>query len=260
MNAKYRHWGWAYALMMALVLGLSGRASAGPLELGPKTLPLKIAGVTVEIPASASLDVETQTDGVHFSATANGNLQTIQENALAIVRRLPLPRDKCAKRGFSIAVDRIDEAKITPSGSTVTVELAGRVTAWACAKLLGISAKTKVASDWVKVSVPVAIVVVDPHQIGLRLAGTATVATGNELTAELTSKFAGDVDALFSAALGKILDARSARAKIPALPGLDVAIDSAAFVQDGTKLGVRAKGHGKMAAEALATLLASVVK
>jgi hypothetical protein len=243
---------------MALVLALP--RAAGAVELGPKDLPLKIAGLTVAIPARASLDVETQADGVHFSATADGNLQAIQEKALAIVRRLPLPHDKCTKRAFSIVVDKIDEAKITPSGKAVTVELAGRVTAWACGKILGISAKTRVASDRVRVSVPVEIVVVDPHEVGLRLAGKATVATGSELTAELTSTFADDLDTALSLALDKILDARSARAKIPPLPGLDVTIDSAEFIQDGAKLGIRAKGHGTMSAAALATLLASFVK
>src|SRR5579871_3895757 len=89
-------------LGMALAAALSRPAAA--LDLGPKDLPLKVAGLVIAIPANAALDLQAAADGVHFKAVAKGDLQPIQDKALEIARRLPLPRDKCAKRGVSIVV------------------------------------------------------------------------------------------------------------------------------------------------------------
>jgi hypothetical protein len=101
----------ALGLVAPLAGAASGRASA--LGAGPKSLPLTVAGVAVEIPVAGSLDVHTTAMAIALKATATGDLQSIQDHALAIARGLRLPRDNCKHKGLNIVVDSIDEATIT---------------------------------------------------------------------------------------------------------------------------------------------------
>ena len=100
----------ALGLVAPLAGAAPGRASA--LDVGPKSLPLTVAGVAVEIPVAGSLDVHTTATAIALKATATGDLQSIQDHALAIARGLRLPRDKCKHKGLNV-VDSIDEATIT---------------------------------------------------------------------------------------------------------------------------------------------------
>ena len=252
--------GWRRAsFVVAMLVGAAPAAYA--MEIGPKSLPLTVAGVPVQIPVSGSLDVRTGASDIAVAASATGNLQAIQDHALAIARGLRLPSDPCAhKSGLNVVVNSIDAAAITPRETSVVVDLSGHVSVWACKKILGEPLKTKIASGGVAISVPLELFLPDPQTIALRLSGPATIKTDDPMIEQAASAFAGDVNAVFTAQLGRLLDAKRARAVLPPLPGIDVTIERAAFAQQGRKLLVRASGRATLTSEALASLLAFVAR
>lgn len=242
--------------LAAIAFGLGALGPARALDIGPKDLPLTVAGVPVAIPVSGSLDVHTTASDIAIAASATGNLQAIQDHALEIARGLRLPHDACAHKGVSVVVNSVDAAAITPAGSSVVVELSGHVTVWACKKILGAALKTQIASDSVTIAAPVELYLPNPQTIALRLTGPATIKTGDPLTEEAASLFVGDVNAALNAQLSKLLDARRAQAMAPPMPGLDLTLEDAAFVQRGDSLTVRARGRARLTSEAFANLMA----
>jgi hypothetical protein len=240
-------------LATALACGAPGAARA--LDVGPKNLPLTVAGVPVQIPVAGSIDVHTDSDTITLKASATGDLQAIQDHALAIARGLKLPRDPCAHKNINIVVNSIDAATITPRDKSAVVGLSGHVTVWLCKKVLGTLLKTQIASDSVSISAPVELYVANPQAVALRLTGPATLKTGDPATTEAAEAFVGDINGALTAQLSKLLDTARARAAVPPLPGLDVTIESAAFAQNGPKLMVRASGHATMTSAAFASFM-----
>jgi hypothetical protein len=151
--------------------------------------------------------------------------------------------------------DSIDRAAIIPNRIEAVVTLSGHLTAWACTHILGQTAKTIIASDSVTGSVPVELVVIDQSQIGLKLPGPLSIMPGHALTADATRIFVGDFNAKLEAQLSSALDASSARARVPSLPGLEVTIERAEFAADGSKLTIRVDGKAKMSSAAFNRLL-----
>jgi hypothetical protein len=241
--------------LVAAAFLCSGASGADALDVGPKVLPLTIAGVAVEIPVAGSIDVQTNADAIALQASATGDLSAIQEHALAIARGVRLPREPCAHKGVNIVVNSIDAATIAPRQTSAIVELNGRVSVWLCQKILGAVVRAEIASDRVSISAPVELYLPSPQIIALRLNGRATLKANNRAIMEAANDFLGDIDAAFSAQLSKLLDSSRARASIPPLPGPDVAIDHAEFGQEGKKLIVRARGHATMTSAAFASLL-----
>ena len=252
---------WRRVVFVAAILVSAALPAAHALEIGPKRLPLRVAGVPVQIPVSGSLDVRTEASDVAVAASATGDLQAIQDHALEIAKGLRLPSDPCAhKGGVSVVVNSIDEAAITPHETSVVVDLSGHVSVWACKKILGATLKTKIAAGVVAISAPVELFLANPQTVALRLSGPATINTDDPLVEQAASAFAGDVNAVFTRQLGKLLDTERARAVLPPLPGIDVMLERAAFAQQGRKLLVRASGHAKLTSAALANLLAFVAR
>jgi hypothetical protein len=170
----------------------------------------------------------------------------VHAKALEIARALPVPKGNCDRDGVNPVVDSIDSASITARDNTAVAAIAGRVTAWACAKVLGI--KTETVSDSVALTAPVEILVVDQKQLGLKLAGSVGVKTGNGLTAEVANL------------LANALNANEARASAPNVPGLEVNIQNAQFAADGNVLLVRANGTARMSSESFSTFLGLLTK
>lgn len=244
-------------LVAAVVVSAASPADA--LDIGPKSLPLTVAGVPVQIPVSGSLDVRTEASDVAVAASAAGDLEAIQDHALEIARGLRLPSDPCAhKGGLNVVVNSIDAAAITPRGASVVVDLSGHVSVWACKKILGATLKTKIASGGLSMSAPVELFLPNPQSVALRLSGPATVSADDPMIEQAASAFVGDVNAVFTRQLGKLLDTERARAVLPPLPGIDVTLERAAFAQQGRKLLVRASGRARLTSEALTNLLAFV--
>jgi hypothetical protein len=248
-----------FALAAVAWLYASG-CPALALEVGPKSLPLKVAGVMVEIPVTGSLDVHTDAETLAVKVSASGDLQAIRDNAIDIARGLRLPHEPCAHNGVNVVVNSIDAAAITPAKTTVVIDLSGHVALYACTKVLGSPLKTRLAEDSVSISAPVELYLPTPSSVALRLAGTAVITTGRPATMEAASAFLGDVNAALSAQLSKLLDAERARAALPSLPGLDVEIESATFAEEGGKLMVRASGRARMSAEGFAALIAFMAR
>ena len=249
--------GVAIGLAATIVLG-GALSPARALEVGPKSLPLTVAGVPVQIPVLGSLEVHTGAADITVKASATGDLQAIQDHALAVARALRLPREHCARKGLNVVVNSIDRAAITPHDRSVVVELSGHAAVWGCKKILGSMLETQIASDTVTISAPVELFLPNPQTVALRLSGPATIKTGDPLTAQAAEVFVGDVNTALTRQLSKLLDTSRARAAVPPMPGLDVTIEDAAFVQQGPKLMVRARGRATMTSEALASFLAFI--
>jgi hypothetical protein len=244
---------------MGLALILAA-CPARALDLGPKAIPLTIAGVSLEIPVIGTLDARADAKSLAVSATATGDLSAIQDNALEIARGLKLPRDSCARDGVNIVVKSLDEASLTPDHAQVVVEIAGRAAVWACTKLFGAAMKTRIAEDSFRITAPLEIYLPTKRSIGLRLTGPAKLETGNAIAADAARAFGKDVDALLTAQLGKLLDTSRARASVPDLPGLDATIASASLGREGAKLTIRASGRATMTSEAFAALAGYLAK
>jgi hypothetical protein len=241
--------------LLAIVLAWGAPISAQALDVGPKSLPLTVAGVAVQIPVAGSIDVHSDADAITLKVNATGDLKSIQDRALAIARGLKLPRDPCAHKNVNLVVNSIDAASITPHGASATVDLSGHVTVWLCKKILGAVLKTELASDSVSISAPVELYVATPQSIALRLTGPVNLKTSDPAITDAASSFVGDVNAALSMQLAKLLDAARARAAVPPMAGLEVTIESAAFAQDGPKLIVRASGRATMTSAGFATFL-----
>jgi hypothetical protein len=250
-NVQKRH----FAALVAVAVLCGTPCAARALEVGPKAVPLTVAGVSVEIPVAGAIDVHTDAESMTLTASATGDLRSIQDHALAIARGLKLPHDPCAHKNVNIVVNSIDAATITPRNASAVVDLSGHVTVWLCKKILGTLLKTQLASDSVSISAPVELYVPGPQAIALRLAGPATLKTSDPAIAEAANAFVGDLNGALTVQLSKLLDTARARAALPPLPGLDVTIEKAAFAQDGSKLIVRASGHATMTSAAFASFL-----
>jgi hypothetical protein len=242
-------------LLVAAVLVCGAPRTANALDVGPKDLPLAVAGVPVQIPVAGSLDVHSDADSITLTASASGDLRSIQDHALAIARGLNLPRDPCAHKNVNIIVNSIDAATIAPRGKSAVIDLSGHVTLWLCKKILGTVLKTQIASDRVSISAPVELYVPNPQAIALRLSGPATLKTSDPTLTEAANAFVGDFDGALTLQLSKLLDVARTRAAVPSMPGLNVAIESASFAQDGSKLTVRASGRATMTSAAFASFL-----
>jgi hypothetical protein len=243
------------ALLAAALLFGSAACPARALDVGPKNIPLTVAGVPVEIPVTGSLDAQTDASRLRLKATATGDLQSIKDNALAIARGIRLPKDSCARNGVNIVIKSIDSASIEPVGSSAQIEISGQAAVWACTKMFGAPLKTRVAEDSFTVTASVELFLPNPRTIALRLSGPAKLTTGHSLTTEAADVFVHDVNAALTAQLSKLLDAARARAAVPPLPGLEVDIATAAFAQRGTSLTVHGSGRATMTSEAFVALL-----
>ena len=122
---------------VAASLLCAAASAARALDVGPKDLPLTVAGVPVQIPVAGSIDVHTDADAITLQATATGDLHAIQDHALAIARGLRLPRDPCARKNVNVIIKSLDAASITPRGDSAVVDLSGHVGVWLCGKVLG---------------------------------------------------------------------------------------------------------------------------
>ena len=241
--------------LVAILLASGAPRAAQALDVGPKDLPLTVAGVALLIPVAGSIDVHSDADTITVKAFATGDLKPIQDHALAIARGLKLPRDPCAHKNVNIVVNSIDAASITPHGASAIVDLSGHVTVWICKKILGTVLKTELAADSVSISAPVELYLPNPQAIALRLTGPVNLKTSDPAITDAASPFIGDVNEALTVQLAKLLDTARARAAAPPMAGLDVAVESAAFAQDGPKLIVRASGRATMTSAAFASFL-----
>lgn len=239
------------ALLVFGGLSLPARA----LDIGPQTVPVKILGVTVDIPVTASLDMHTDADRMALNLVATGDLKDLQDKALEIAKRLPLPDDACRHKGANLVVNSVDDAHIRADGDTAVLDISGHVTAWACAKVLGQKVKTKIATDTISIIIPVELYTPTPHQVALRVKGQADIRTGHPETIQAASAILGDVNARLTEAIAKALESDKAQAVVPDIPGLDVKIDRADFAENQGSLLVKTHVQGHATSDAVNGLL-----
>jgi hypothetical protein len=238
---------------------LASTVAGQSLELGPQTFPLKIFGLEVGVPVSADATVRSEANLLIASVSAVGDLKEVQDNALQIARGVPWPDANCTREGVNVVVNRIDRASIAADSDTAVLFLAGHVTAWVCKKIFGNEAKTILLEDDVELSAPIRAKVIDPHHVGLELAGKPVLTT-SALTREATDLLLGDMDASLSRELTKALDADSARASFPEVEGVDGSFESAGFVPGSLSLRLAIAGTTRITAAALGVILAKYGK
>lgn len=241
------------ALVLSAVL-----ANLGAVALKPKSFPLAILGVQVDVPVKLSFDMNTEGEAVAVQLAAEANLGYLQEKALDVARALPVPKGNCDRNGINPVVNSIDAASISPSENVAIVVITGHVTAWVCAKAAGF--KTEGPKDSVTLTARIRPVVIDGKQIGLQLATPVTVKTGNALTGEVVSLFTGDINGSITNTLTNALNTDQARAKLPKLAGFEGTIKDATFAADGDKLLIRAHAYARMNSDTLSTLLEAATK
>jgi hypothetical protein len=241
-------------LVVSLFMGCLG-LSAQALEIGPRPVPVKVLGISVEVPVTASLDMHTDADLMAVDLSATGDLRGLQDKALEIARHIPLPDDPCRHKGPNLVVDSVDSAHIGADGDAAVLDISGHMTAWVCAKVLGQKIKTKLATDTVAITVPVELFAPTPRQVALRIKGSATIRTGNPDTLQAAAAILGDVNARLTDAIAKELASDKAQAVVPDIPGLEVHIDKAVFAQDQGKLLVKTHVEGHATSEAVNGLL-----
>jgi hypothetical protein len=122
--------GWFCKTGLTLGLATASIASLNAVTLKPKTFPLKVLGVQVDLPVMIGFDMKTEGDAVALQLSAEASLRNLQDDALQIARALPVPRGNCDPQGVNLVVNSIDEASISPSGDTAIVAISGHVTAW----------------------------------------------------------------------------------------------------------------------------------
>ena len=61
--------------LLAIALACGAPCAARALDVGPKNIPLTVAGIPVEIPVAGAIDVHTDADSITLKAVANGDLQ-----------------------------------------------------------------------------------------------------------------------------------------------------------------------------------------
>jgi hypothetical protein len=242
-----------------LVTAVSPHWPAAAMDV-QKTFPLSILGVAVKIPVALSFQANTEDGTLAVQLSAVSDLKEMQDRALEIARKLPVPTGNCDRKGVNVVINSIDDAEITPDGQAAVIELAGHVTVWGCADLFGNDVKTIVVSDNVRVVAAVELVVVGGKEIHLKLSRPAEFMTGNALTADAARMFLGDLNAKLSSALSGIFDAHEARATLPELPGADLTIAQAAFAAKGSVLTLQASGSGRLKSEAFNRALEFLTK
>ncbi len=255
MSVASRKAGFAGKIALAVGIVALSAANVCAVTLKPKIFPVKVLGIQVDVPITIAFDMKTEGDAVALQLGTEGRLKGVQDNALQIARALPVPRGNCDRLGINPVVNSIDEASIAADGDTAVVAIKGHMTAWLCAKPVGMTVKTEGPRDSVSITATVRVAVIDGKQLGLELVGPVTVKAGSALTQEAIRLFAGDINASVANALGNALSAEEARAKLPSLPGLDGSITGASFASDGGALLIRAHGNACMTSETFNSLL-----
>ena len=241
-----------------LVTGAFSCAAA--VTLKPKNLPLSVLGVQISVPVTVSFDAQTTNDHVILRLTVEGNLQDLQDKALTVARALPVPKGNCDRTGVNPVVNSIDMASIAPAEANANVTIGGHVTAWICSKIVGQTIKTTGPSDSVQLGAQIAIDVVDKNKVGLRLAGPATIKTGNALTKEAIDLLGINISDSITDALTNALDTSQAQAVFPSIQGVVVVISDATFAANGSTLLVRAHGTADMNSDSFSALLDALSK
>ena len=177
-------------------LGIALGFCSGPVQavdLEPKSFPLTVLGVRIQIPVTVSFEAHTESELLLVQLKAQGSLEDLQKKAPDIARAIPVPKGNCDRNGVNPVVNSIDTASITPSADTAVISLKGKVTAWVCAHPAGLTVKTILASDDVELVARVQIIVIDPKRIGLKLVAPVSVTAAGALTTEAVNLLAGDI-------------------------------------------------------------------
>ena len=245
-----------FSLVMMLALAASCACAE---DFGPKSFPIGVLGVRLQVPVRGSYAAQPEGEGVQVTVTAHGDLASVQAHALDLARALRMPPAGCGRKALSATLTHIDSARIVADGPLARIEISGDMAAAFCKKILGMQIMGTLDHQRISIAAPVELYVRDPKSVGLRLAGPATLKAQGPI-GDAARGFEGNLNDLLTKRLQSALDANATRANLPALPGIDLAIDRAHFEQEADKLGVVTEAHGTMNALAFDALKAFFAK
>jgi hypothetical protein len=230
----------------ALIIMLAFTASCAWAEdFGPKSFPIGVLGVRLQVPVHGTYTAQPDGDSVHVTVTAHGDLASVQAHALDLARALRMPPAGCGHKALSATLTHVDSARIVADGALARIEISGDMAAAFCKKILGLQIVGTLEHQRVSMTAPVELYARDPHSVGLRLAGRAELKAQGPI-GDAARDFEGNLNDLLTKRLQGALDSKAAHASLPALPGVDLTIDRASLEQQGDKLGVVTEAHGSI--------------
>ncbi|RFB80000.1 hypothetical protein [Methylovirgula sp. 4M-Z18] len=242
-------------LLFLTALVLCGFASFARAEdFGPKDVAFAVLGVPLHVPVRGTYMSEPEDGNLNVTIVAHGDLQAVQAHALELARALRMPPPGCGHKTLNATLTQVTAARIVADGAVARVEISGDASVALCKKILGLKVEGILDRQKVSMTAPVELYLRDPNTIGLRLAGRASLQTGQGPLGDAVRDFEGNLNDLLTKRLQSALDAKAAHANLPTLPGVDLAIDHARFAAEGDRLTVEVQAHGTMSQLAFAAL------
>jgi hypothetical protein len=124
-------------IVIACGLSLIGAAHAqsvtpNEVQIGPVPIAQPINGVSVIVPVTSFMSLETKPEGLFLNARVYANLGDLQSKVGSIIDTFPLPTDNCRSYSANNPVVRIWGKQLTGSANTVVLKLSGDVDIWDC--------------------------------------------------------------------------------------------------------------------------------
>src|SRR5262249_7209403 len=100
-----------------LVTAVSPHWPAAAMDV-QKTFPLSILGVAVKIPVALSFQANTEDGTLAVQLSAVSDLKEMQDRALEIARKLPVPTGNCDRKGVKVVITASEMPRTNPTGRT----------------------------------------------------------------------------------------------------------------------------------------------
>jgi hypothetical protein len=273
--------------ILGLVLAFSHQAFA-QLALGPIPYQQSVNGVPVTVNVLSLIMVQTVGDSLSVTAKVDGDLFDLQQKIGTIVDTFKLPTDNCANTGVDKPnpVVSITTKSLTPEGDQAVFAIGGHVDVWSCVigppkseiqwqmKRIGpIKTKVPVPHTWTNymknkdatqpfdASIPVSLVKQGDTTVALQISKPNIKLEGQYvfLTNGILKIANIDINQKAAGALQNAIDPNKLKATIPPeLQKLNMAVETAHFVNDGGHLVAEITLTAKVSATEITNLLKQI--
>jgi hypothetical protein len=278
------------ALGLALIAGsfdLAHQASA-QLALGPIPYQQNVNGVNVTVNVTSLITVQTNPGSLLVTAKVNGDLFDLQQKIGAIVDRFNLPTGNCDNKGIGKInpVVSITSKSLAAEGEQAVFAIGGHIDVWTCVdgppnsevqwqmkKIGPIKTKVPVIHTWPSViknkdatqpfdaTIPVSFVKQSDTTVALQLGQPNIKLSGQyAFITDGILKIANiDINQKAVSALQGAIDPNKLKATLPTeLQKLNMAVQSAHFVDDGGHLVAELNLSSNVSAAAITNLLKQI--
>jgi hypothetical protein len=121
------------AFSLLLCISAYGQSpNPNEVQIGPIPLVQPINGVSITVPVTTFMSVETKPEGLFLNARVIASLSDLQNKVGSIVDTFPFPTDNCRSYSANNPVVRIWGKQLTGSGNAIVLKLSGDVDVWDC--------------------------------------------------------------------------------------------------------------------------------